>query len=228
MKMLLPGGAILLAGLLAPDAVAPRQPESEKSAILEGRIVDELGRPVPGVRVKLYGGFATRWEVGDAVTNDKGVYRFDPAPHGGMIQHTAADGAKVWRNSLGMRIEHPDYCAEDNNGWWDFQIPFDSGTYYRDMRVKLGGTLHGALLDDKGAPAIGLDLRVIGISPLISATANATTDEGGIFRIDHALCPGDYEIQLNDPKADYQSLGRVTIAAGAPTNAQLVRSKVDE
>lgn len=43
------------------------------------------------------------------------------------------------------------------------QIPTEPGTYDRDMRMKVGGTLTGPVVDSSGEPSEGLCLRVMGV-----------------------------------------------------------------
>ncbi|MCB9857468.1 MAG: carboxypeptidase regulatory-like domain-containing protein [Phycisphaerales bacterium] len=209
-------GAFLVA-LATQNLQTASTPSSEKnpSVILEGRVTDELGRPLAGVKIMLMGGVATRWEAGSAVTNDDGIYRFDPVPNGYFQQVESVDGTRTWRNCFGMRISHQDYVAEDKQDWWDFQIPFEPGTYYRDLRLTPGGRLRGSIMSGDGTmPAAGLDLRVMGIMDLNGCASYATTDSEGRFCIDRSLHAGEYEIQVNDPKENYAVLSCVRITVG--------------
>lgn len=225
LKCLVPIFAVCAVGLAIQGSTST-VPAAVKAAILvrlEGRISDDLGRPLSGVEVELFGGIATRWSVGKAVTNENGIYRFEPAPTGYVIQHKSADGREISYNGLGMRINHPRFAADDNRDWWEFRIPLEPGTYYRDMRLSIGGNLKGTIKDSSGKPAAGLDLRVIGIGELTGAVSYSTTDANGDFEIDHALRAGKYEIQVNDPSEGYPVLSTETIGAGDSVNARITR-----
>src|SRR5690606_5778719 len=67
----------------ADGAAAPGAPEA-LGPVLTGRVVDENGAAVPGVKIQLYSGLATRWEGQSTTTDADGVYRFEPLEIGSM------------------------------------------------------------------------------------------------------------------------------------------------
>lgn len=88
----------LQAGCSAPSPTAPRSPAAGEQAPdeattpqLHGRVVDPEGRPMAGVPVTLYGGFATRWGVGSTMTDADGRYAFDSLEGRGMSINNGRD-----------------------------------------------------------------------------------------------------------------------------------------
>ena len=175
---------------------------ASRGPALQGRIVDEAGRPLAGAKVILYGGLATRWEVARAESDADGRYRFDA----------------LQTNHVGVRIEHPTHVEADGRSWRDVHIPPD-GTL--DLKLVPAGRIEGTLKDAKtGEPLRKLELRIM--TPVGShghgSTFHvyATTDEKGWFR-SLGLFPGEYDVEVNSSTLDYPVVGRARVAPGATT-----------
>jgi len=199
----------------APE-VAPEPPTA--GPILEGRIVDLDGMPVPDVEVNLAGGFATRWWVGGTTTDEDGVYRFAPLDVGSMIE--GDDGR--WDYFVGMQLGHPLLVSADGGWWWDVRVPNVDGQVTRqDFCMCPAGTLTGVVRNDEGAPR-GVALRFHGVGHdhfrWASADAEGRFTEAGLF-------PGTYKIDVNSPGFDYPVIGTAEVVAGESTHVERVFSR---
>lgn len=65
---------MLLGTLLA--AACSSAPPPAASNWLEGRVVAPDGSPIADVPVRIYGGYATRWQIGATTTDADGTFRF--------------------------------------------------------------------------------------------------------------------------------------------------------
>jgi 5-hydroxyisourate hydrolase-like protein (transthyretin family) len=208
---------LMFAAVLLAFAPAPRA--AEHAQVLTGRIHDDRGRPVPGVTVRLYGGFATRWEQQRAVSDAHGVYRFDALQSGSMIKDEATGR---WDSYVGVTLEHPTLAPDDGRSWRDIRVPGEPGYgFVRDFTMTPGGSVAGVVSGADGKPAAGLGLRIY-IPNRDGSAAEflryATTDGEGRFR-ETGLYAGRYVIDVNGN--GYPKIGQMRVDAGGETAASL-------
>jgi RNA polymerase sigma factor (sigma-70 family) len=195
-----------------PERLKPAREPDKQGPILTGRIVDEGGRPLPGVKIVLYGGLVTRWKGQETTTDQDGRYRFDPLRTGAYFKQ---DPSGRWDWRPGMRLMHPTHVSADGKSWWDIDVPgIDRQEHAQDFRMVPGGWLKGRVLDPKTKkPLRRLDLRIGGPDtrrPKFHVYAR--TDDAGQFTSE-PLFPGEYAIDVNVPELNYPVLGRVQIEA---------------
>jgi protocatechuate 3,4-dioxygenase beta subunit len=216
------------AGSVSPSPQTPSVPplKPRKDAVerlgpsLQGRIVDEAGRPLKGAKVILHSGFETRWKNDEAVTDANGRYRFDTV-RSSMIK---AENEDRWDQYVGVRIEHPTHVESDGQSWRDLRIPGIPGHVETlDLRLTPAGHIEGILKDAKtGEPLKILDLRIT--HPIQTRghgstfLAYATTDGEGRFR-SISLFPGEYDVEVNSGTLDHPLIGRVKVEPGKTTSA---------
>lgn len=204
-----------MTGLGAVLAVVALAAGAERGPALQGRIVDEAGRPLPGAKVILYGGAATRWKVAEAETDADGRYRFDTVRS--SMMGTRDKGR--WDYYVGVRVEHPTHVEADGKSWRDIRFPSEpKHVETLDLRLTPAGRVEGIVKDAKtGEPVKGLDLRIE--SPPGSRGHGATfhayakTDDRGRFRT-LSLFPGAYDVEANSTTLDYALIGRATVEPG--------------
>lgn len=185
-----------------------------------GSMVDEKGQPLPGVKITLYGGLATRLKGQQAETNQHGEYVFRPLNTGAM---TKRDDADDWSLYTGIQLEHPTHASADGKSWWDIEAPRNPGhVQTRDFRMVPGGAIAGTVVDQTSAQPIGkLDLRIKGAKDQPHDVLRyTTTDDKGAVR-ETALFPGEYDVDVNSPKFSYPVIGHVTIEAGKEAKVTL-------
>jgi protocatechuate 3,4-dioxygenase beta subunit len=202
----------------AAFALAASAPEEARGPALEGRVVDEKGQPLPGARIILYAGVATRWKCAETQTGDDGRYRFD------SVQSSMIKDEKTgrWDQHVGLRVEHPTHVEADGRSWRDLTIPGVAG-HVETLNLKLtpAGHIDGLLKEaPDGKPITDLDLRAL-LSPNGSGRRSdfhvyAKTDDGGRFH-SLSLFPGEYELEVNSSTLDYPLIGRVKVEPGKTT-----------
>ena len=173
-------------------------------------MADESGKPLAGVKVVLYSGFATRWKGQEAITDTDGRYRFDPLRTGGLIKD---EPSGRWDHFVGMKVEHATHVSADGRSWWDIDVPtVDRREQIKNFRMVPGGRLKGRLLDPKTKePVGGVALRIHGRSDHETTfDSYATTDLQGPFTSE-ALFPGRYIVDVNSPELNMLALGTVEI-----------------
>ncbi len=197
------------------------RPAKPGSPNLVGNVSDSQGRPVAGVKIQLYGGFATRWPMQSTITDQRGDYVFKPLKSGGTL---ISEGSEFNTLMVGMQLEHPDYCSSDGKSWWDESVPTIQGhNHVRNFTVVPGGTLSGYVGHTQSKqPCVELDLRIMSPSASNSQYLRyVTTDDKGNF-VATGLPAGQYVIDVNEPKVGYPELGTVWISAGVITEERLV------
>lgn len=198
-------------------AAAARLFQPVPPAVLEGRVVDPEGKPIPGVKLQVYGGLATRFAGPEAITDDRGEYRFDPLETGAIMFD---DEDRTSSYSTGVRVEHDSYCAVDGNNWWDVTVPWGGVTRF-DLTMIRGGSVSAIITTNGGARGVGgLDVRVLNAQEPTRTTVYATTDHRGRFSTS-ALAPGEYSIQWNWPAVEYVELARVRIESGVVSEIEI-------
>jgi hypothetical protein len=203
----------------------PAQQPDKQGPILTGRVVDEAGRPLPGVRIILYNGLCSRWKGQEATTDQDGRYRFDPLRTGAMIED-GPSGRWDWRP--GMRLEHPTHASADGKSWWDIRVPgIDRKEHVQDFEMVPGGRLAGRVLDPKTkAPLKRLGLNIgspTGRNPRFHVYAR--TDDGGRF-ISEPLFPGEYVVDVNSAELGMPVLGKVQIEAKKTLEMEFSQDKL--
>lgn len=210
---------LVFAGDTPQDAKKPAA-DAAKGPALRGVITDEDGKPLPGAKVILYSGFATRWKNAEAETDAEGRYRFDKI-QSSMIQNAKKDS---WDYNVGVRIEHPTHIEADGRSWREIRLPASPDHVETlDLKLARGGHIEGLLKDAKtGQPLKTLDLRIM--TPTKSHGhgstfhAYATTDDEGRFRT-ITLYPGEYDVEANSSTLDYPVIGQVKVEAGKTSTA---------
>ncbi len=191
-------------------AQGPAQPG--KGPILQGHVRDEQGHPLPGARIVLYGGIATRWKIGEATSDSAGCYRFDSLPQAAMLFDEAHDR---WRSYIGIEIYHPTHASADGISWRDIRVPIvDRHLETLDFPMVPGGSVTGQIVDAaSGKPVANLCLRINSPTPRNPKFSRyACSDAHGRFKVE-ALFPGTYTIDVNSSRLRYPFLGAVSIAA---------------
>jgi hypothetical protein len=193
--------ALLTLASLTPGAFLAQAPKGD-ATILHGRITDEAGHPISGVRVQLYNGIATRWQGQSTTSDEDGRYRFDPLQTGGGRQGVLAPG---------MQIFDARYASADGKTWWDVEVPIGHDAEHNFTLIR-GGTIHGTLTFGAGDWTLrDFDVRIMSTDK--KRTAYAKTGPRGEFTTD-ALLPGEYTVQANDSRMDYPEIARMTVEPG--------------
>ncbi|HEX9794188.1 MAG TPA: carboxypeptidase-like regulatory domain-containing protein [Planctomycetota bacterium] len=204
----------------AGDVVLARTPrpvrlagDREPGAILEGQILDSAGTPVAGVEVKLFGGLATRWEVGQTSTDADGWYRFDPVP-GGAQMTDEATGRRDW--IVGCKLQHAEWASADGLGWWDFRIPnVDGQVTRRDFVLTRAGGVRARLVHPRTGETVRADVRLHTNGKQFFRWVTSDREQGLISH--DGLLPGSYVMDLNSGKFRYPVIGEFEIRPGECT-----------
>lgn len=194
----------------SPPTTAPALATAAAGPILAGRIVDEQGQPVPGVRVTTWGGFATRFKGSETVTDADGSYRFEPVQVCSVLEAAQGRPAAFF---VGLQIRHPTLASTDGHSWWDVQVPIVAGQVTRqDFTMTPGGGIEGWLTEaDTGRPLAKKGVRLSSPGPKHSTYYRYTeTDDEGHF-VETGLYPGHYVIDLNQVKPWYPVVGEVEV-----------------
>jgi hypothetical protein len=212
----------------------PEKPSSPTSAsapatqtsgpILEGRIVDEQGQPVPGVKVQAWGGFATRFKGPETVTDADGVYHFAPIQVNSVLEASAVRPASYY---VGVQLYHPKLASADGHYWWDIEVPIAAGRVTRrDFTMVPAGGIEGWLTEaatGKPLAKIGLRLSSPG-TDRVSYFRYAETDDNGHF-LETGLYPGHYVIDLNQTQPWYPVVGEAEIQREVVTQIRMTYAK---
>lgn len=199
---------------------------------LRGRITDQTGEPLPGVKVVLYGGVATRFRGLDATTDANGAYAFEPLQTGALVW---GENEKAYRYT-GVQFEHVTHVPADGESWRDIRVPTDADEHVLDLVMNRGGFVDGVVTDrDSGEPIANLGLRVHngGVDSRDSGSflVYATTDGRGRFKT-RPLASGEYVVDINDGdyRGDqrYPKIGKAIVAAGETVSLQLVDKPLPE
>jgi protocatechuate 3,4-dioxygenase beta subunit len=198
--------------------------DGSAAPILQGRVTDEKGTPIPDVDIILFGGLATRWKVASAKTDSNGEYKFDPCRYGAMV---VDEDERRWDYYIGMTLSHHKFASADGNSWWDVRVPqIDRHVVHKDFVMTLGGTLSGTVTGPGEQPANELDLRIRPAAPGNETSKYwryAKTNANGDFK-EAGLYPRAYDIQVNSPEFGYPVIGRAEVKASLTTEVDLTFS----
>jgi protocatechuate 3,4-dioxygenase beta subunit len=187
---------------------------------LTGRVVDENGRPMAGVRVILYRDPAQREPGQSAETNADGEYRFAPVQTGNFLDEKRGQAVGFVTTLV---IHHDSHTSADGASSWSVVLPLKAGhVETRDFVLIPGGTATGLIRDPKtGEPLRHVRVRLVsveGAEPRV--VARTVTNSAGRFRAS-AVFPGRYLVQLDDAPRDWPTLGEVVVAAGVEADVTL-------
>jgi hypothetical protein len=165
------------------------QPAPHRTAVIAGAVVAaDSGRPVRRVHVSIS---STSPDVTlSATTADDGRFRFTDLPAGAFIV-SASRGGYI-DSVLGQK--------QPGSGRPGTPVQLIDGQKVENVSLPLAraGVITGTVLDDKGEPEFGAQVRVLrwtmrsGERTLVTAMT-ATTDDRGMYRAT-ALQPGDYVV----------------------------------
>lgn len=195
--------------------------------VLSGRVVDEQEKPLPGVKVVLYGGADTRFREQETLTDDEGQYDFDPLTSGLVSRSRGEPTARL----VGVVFEHETHVPADGISWRDITITLEEGketVETLDLKMVPGGRVSGIVRHaETGEPMPKLSLRLYnGLPGEKGATYHeyAATDENGQFAT-AAVFPGRYVIDINDNDFEgdrkYPKIGLVEVKAGETAIVEL-------
>jgi dipeptidyl aminopeptidase/acylaminoacyl peptidase len=170
----------------------PARPIGEFS--VTGTIVDETGRPLPGVEVTVARGMATLFPTEPVETDEQGHYmaHFGPgvsATDGVSLQPAVVHASKPGyyekdlcrAGDLGMAFKRPEGRRADRF----VAIVYPGHPYRLDFTMLPAARVQGQLVDPEKKPLAGISVRLEGESyPATSALASTKTDEQGRFRIE--------------------------------------------
>lgn len=217
--------------LLLPNLAPTTAPAQEDGApadkasgrpVLRGRLTDDRGQPVEGVRVITYGGMATRFK-GQETTSDKdGQFRFDPLSTGNPI---ASDDYEDVRLVTGVVFEHESLVPADATSWRDISIPRDEGELVLDLTMTPGGTVEGEFKDARSGEPLADATMIISNTffnrdKVPGFWRYLSTDDKGRFN-SGPLFPGRYVIEYGRRK-----IGDVTIRANQTTTVKLTTEEM--
>ncbi len=169
MKLVLVGLASLALFGCQTQSQEPGQSASSESAagskdrsspapiVLTGRMLDESGAPVVGVKVELFTGSGTLFHRGTTKTDGEGRYSFE------------IEDAMSWRDEatnetiglLWLRLEHASFASADGERMLQTDIPLRPGTVVvKDIPMTEAGALSAVLLHSTTGKPIKTDLRL--------------------------------------------------------------------
>lgn len=167
-----------------PDAVETAEPVGKGLASVHGRVLDGGDAGVPGVGVQLHRGAVVQRAVSDA----RGAFAFEGLARG--VHGLLVDPASLppgwlppWKQHLPREY--------DGHATGVFGTVFrvdDDGDHEIDLRVFLGGTVSGRLVDSQGRPLAGELIELRSGGDLKHA---GRTLETGAFRIERVY-PGSW------------------------------------
>ena len=204
-----------------------KEKRDQAGPVLNGKLTDQEGQPIEGVKVVLYGGVATRFRGQEATTNSKGEYEFKPLKTGAMV---LGDDAASYMT--GMQFIHDTYVPADGKSWRDIRVEISKETIKQfDLAMTQGGTINGTVIDDEtGKPLADLGLRIHNgqrRSNTGTYLKYATTDAQGRFE-SGTLFPGRYVIDVNDNDfrgKRYPKIGTANVTAGNTSTIKLTSSE---
>jgi beta-lactamase regulating signal transducer with metallopeptidase domain len=180
---------------------------AKRRATFSGKLTHG-GKPVAGVKVLLYGGIATRWEIARTETDANGSYGFE-----NLAGSVTSDG-KESSYYIGVQFVHPSLVPADGKSWRDVTVSTKPGTAEKlNLELADGGFIEGNARRNVGIRMyIPAKAGVRRGSTLFHAYASA--DAQGRFH-SPPLFPGQYFVEEN--AGDYPLVGEVKVEAGKTT-----------
>jgi Tol biopolymer transport system component len=176
----------------APVALGPTPSRPIGAFSVTGTIVDEIGRPLPGVAVTVARGMFTLFPTEPVVTDEQGHYTAHFGP--GMdttdginlqpaIVHASKPGyyeKNLCRaGNLGMAFMRPEGTRTERF----VAIVYPGHPYRLDLTMLPAARVQGRLVDLEKKPLAGISVWLDGESyPATNVLASAKTDEQGRFR----------------------------------------------
>ncbi|MCI0335751.1 MAG: carboxypeptidase regulatory-like domain-containing protein [Planctomycetes bacterium] len=206
---------------------ADEKEQSRSGPILRGRIIDDAGKPIPGVEIILYGGIATRFRGQETKTNENGEYEFKPLETGAAMARSDNDGPWLY---TGIQFKHPEMVPADGKSWRDLRV-LNKKEHVEELNLTMtrGGKISGVVLHpDSDQPVPKLDLRIYNGFDEGKETGDfhvyATTGDDGSFTSE-PLFPGRYVIDINDNnfagQSPYPKIGHADVRPGETTNLRI-------
>jgi protocatechuate 3,4-dioxygenase beta subunit len=191
-------------------------------AVIRGRVLDDAGVPVEGVKMALQpasrDAFLVSYADADNFTNERGEFRIAAAP--GKFYVVAWGYNYDWaQNSNGRNVAYYPDARDASQGkaveavagreTTEIEIrmaalptlavrgiPARPGGYeYWKVRLTPGGAIAGRVSDDEGKPVEHAQVFVVGVNP-IALSDRVSTDGEGRFRIS-GLRPGKYRVRAS-------------------------------
>jgi hypothetical protein len=202
-------------GHLPHDAPGVEAPSPEPLRItlrparsLAGRVVDDAGKPIPGVRISLVETRELRMAGG---SQSGGSSR--------TAGETDAEGRFVATHltpgTVHLSFEASGFLGKVLRG---LSIPEEEDPAPVEVVLETGAVLSGRVVDSRGRPAAGLRVVVHPLEPkerMLPSGAEADTDADGGFRI-AGLAPGQHRVEVQDWRTQQgRLLAEKTIALGS-------------
>lgn len=177
-----------------PLALGPTPSRPIGRFSVTGTIVDEAGRPLPGVAVTVARGMASLFPTRPVETDEQGHYtvHFEPgmlAYDGVMLQPAIVHAARPGyyekdlcrAGNLGMAFRRPDQATPDAY----VAIVYPGHPYRLDFTMLPAARVRGQLLNVEKKPLAGISVCLEGERyPATSVLACEKTDEQGRFRLE--------------------------------------------
>lgn len=145
----------------------------EPGAVLEGRVLDGRGEPLPRAQVEVFLPDSSR-RFGLILADENGRYQVDGLGPG---EHRLE--ARLWGPSSPQRAEGR-------------IVLDDSGTHRLDLRMPAGVGVSGRVLDENGEPLAGASISLVPAAPPLHGLGARSTADGS-FRIE-AVPDGVYRL----------------------------------
>ena len=190
-----------------------------RGSVIAGRVFDDLGEPaaylpVMAFRSRYSEGRRTLIPVGrSAATDDIGQYRIAGLPPGSYYVRTTPPPAAAAFNMA------PSYYpgTQDVGAAEPVTVGLGSEVAGVDFSIQPGGLAHvrGVVVDDRGQPARGARIALVGVST--GSSGSAAVRQDGSFALEN-VAPGDYHLaamRTNPASGEQEMVQRALTVAGA-------------
>jgi hypothetical protein len=239
---------LVAVGLGSPAALAqdeakgaPRTDRARGPWRAFGRVTDQDGKPLAGVKVRAYCGMATLFRAGEATSGADGRYELDfgpgvllPSKSGATIQAATItahkDGcfeANLSRQGNALAADRPP--SDEQLALWgksrnNVFLPGQPREINFEMRP--AGRVAGRLIDEHGKPLVGYGVGLDGpdTPPGTGAVHGAATDEQGRFTLEDVPTIYRYQFVVReaDPKPPWNdSWASAALRFGRPAAGDL-------